>query len=175
MSRKDEILKAKADILFYEALRDGIIKAISESVGDEDYCYISSDDDIQCTKIMWGEHLFNAMRSIQEAEERLKLIEAEQEAAAPYALISDEDFDNLEWEHRKATDLVKELDGYTIANIEPIIDGFRNHNESDPIIGGIELYLTRSDREEIKIISLETEVIKLSEEEDGLKMNVAYH
>lgn len=175
MSRKDEILKAKADILFYEALRDGIIKAISESVGDEDYCYISSDDDIQCTKIMWGEHLFNAMRSIQEAEERLKLIEAEQEAAAPYALISDEDFDNLEWEHRKATDLVKELDGYTIANIEPIIDGFRNHDESDPIIGGIELYLTRSDREEIKIISLETEVIKLSEEEDGLKMNVAYY
>ena len=175
MSRKDEILKAKSDILFYEALRDGIIKAISESVGDEDYCYISSDDDIQCTKIMWGEHLFNAMRSIQEAEERLKLIEAEQEAAAPYALISDEDFDNLEWEHRKATDLVKELDGYTIANIEPIIDGFRNHDESDPIIGGIELYLTRSDREEIKIISLETEVIKLSEEEDGLKMNVAYY
>ena len=175
MSRNDEILKAKADIRFYEALRDGIIKAISESVGDEDYCYISSDDDIQCTKIMWGEHLFNAMRSIQEAEERLKLIEAEQEAAAPYALISDEDFDNLEWEHRKATDLVKELDGYTIANIEPIIDGFRNHDESDPIIGGIELYLTRSDREEIKIISLETEVIKLSEEEDGLKMNVAYY
>ena len=30
-------------------------------------------------------------------------------------MISDEDFDNLEWEHRKATDLVKELDGYTIA------------------------------------------------------------
>lgn len=175
MSRKDEILKAKADILFYEALRDGIIKAISESVGDEDYCYISSDDDIQCTKIMWGEHLFNAMRSIQEAEERLKKIESEQEAAAPFTMISDEDFDNLEWEHRKATDLVKELDGYTIANIEPIIDGFRNHDESDPIIGGIELYLTRPDREEIKIISLETEVIKLSEEEDGLKMNVAYY
>ena len=107
--------------------------------------------------------------------EIIKKIEAEQEAAAPYALISDEDFDNLEWEHRKATDLVKELDGYTIANIEPIIDGFRNHDESDPIIGGIELYLTRSDREEIKIISLETEVIKLSEEEDGLKMNVAYY
>ena len=175
MSRKDEILKAKADILFYEALRDGIIKAISESVGDEDYCYISSDDDIQCTKIMWGEHLLNVMRSCQESEERLKKIEAEQEAAVPFTLISDEDLDNLEWEHPKATDSVKELDGYTIADIEPIIDGFRNHDESDPIIGGIELYLTRSDREEIKIISLETEVIKLSEEEDGLKMNVAYY
>lgn len=175
MSIKDEMLKAKADVLFYEALKDGIIKAISESVGDKDYCYISSDDDIQCTKIMWGEHLLNVMRSCQEAEERLKKIEAEQEAAAPFTLISDEDFDNLEWEHRKATDLVKELDGYTIADIEPIIDGFRNHDESDPIIGGVDLYLTRSDREEIKIISLVTEVIKLSEEEDGLKMDVAYY
>ena len=88
--------------------------------------------------------------------------------------LSDEDFNNLKWERHQATELMKELQGYTVSGIEPMIDGFRNNSENDPVIGGIELYLTRSDSKQIKVISLFSEIFPLDDEEDTLKMDVAY-
>ena len=173
MNTTDEMLKAKADVLFYGALRDGIIKAISESVGDKDYCYLS-EDDIKCTKILWGEHLLSVMRSCQEAEERLRKCEAEKEAGTQFTLFSDEVFNSLTWETRRATDLPKEIDGYTIAGIEPIIDGFKDGGK-DMVIGGINLYLTCSGSEKIKVLRLETDIYDNNDETDSLQMAVAYH
>ena len=87
--------------------------------------------------------------------------------------LSDEDFNNLKWERRQATELMKELQGYTVSGIEPMIDGYKSDNET-AVIGGIDLYLTRSDSKQIKVISLFSEIFPLDDEEDTLKMDVAY-
>lgn len=88
--------------------------------------------------------------------------------------LSDEAFNNLKWEHRQATELMKELQGYTVSGIEPMIDGYKSDNET-PVIGGIDLYLTRSDSKQIKIISLFSELFPQDDDEDTLIMNVAYY
>lgn len=89
--------------------------------------------------------------------------------------LSEEDYNNLKWEHSRAADLMKELQGYNVSGVDPIIDGFRRNNKDDLIIGGVDLYLTRSGSNQIKIISLFTEIIPQDNEEDGLKMSIAYY
>lgn len=89
--------------------------------------------------------------------------------------LSEEDYNNLKWEHSRVADLMKELQGYNVSGVDPIIDGFRRNNKDDLIIGGVDLYLTRSGSNQIKIISLFTEIIPQDNEEDGLKMSIAYY
>lgn len=51
-------VEAKANMLFYEALQSGILKAISESVGDKDGHFsdghFSLSQVISDTEILWG-------------------------------------------------------------------------------------------------------------------------
>lgn len=84
IERLDEIsvarVEAKANMLFYEALQSGILKAISESVGDKDGHYPLRQV-IEDTEILWGKELRHVVRRRDEAEEYLRECEEEQENA----------------------------------------------------------------------------------------------
>ena len=73
-------VEAKANMLFYEALQSGILKAISESVGDKDG-HFSLSQVIADTEILWGAELRHVVRRRDEAEEYLRECEEEQENA----------------------------------------------------------------------------------------------
>lgn len=73
-------VEAKANVLFYEALQSGIVKAISESVGDKDGHYPLRQV-IEDTEILWGAELRHVVRRRDEAEEYLRECEEEQENA----------------------------------------------------------------------------------------------
>ena len=73
-------VEAKANILFYEALQSGILKAISESVGDKDG-HFPLRQVIEDTEILWGAELRHVVRRRDEAEEYLRECEEEQENA----------------------------------------------------------------------------------------------
>ena len=73
-------VEAKANMLFYEALRSGILKAISESVGDKDG-HFPLRQVIEDTEILWGAELRHVVRRRDEAEEYLGECEEEQENA----------------------------------------------------------------------------------------------
>ena len=73
-------VEAKANMLFYEALQSGILKAISESVGDKDG-HFPIRQVIADTEILWGEELRLVVRRRDEAEEYLRECEEEQENA----------------------------------------------------------------------------------------------
>ena len=71
-------VEAKANMLFYEALQSGILKAISESVGDKDG-HPPIRQVIADTEILWGEELRLVVRRRDEAEEYLRECEEEWE------------------------------------------------------------------------------------------------
>lgn len=71
-------VEAKANILFYEALQSGILKAISESVGDKGG-HPPIRQVIADTEILWGEELRLVVRRRDEAEEYLRECEEERE------------------------------------------------------------------------------------------------
>ena len=73
-------VEAKANMLFYEALQSGILKAISESVGDKDG-HFPIRQVIADTEILWGEELRHVVRRRDEAEKYLRESEEEQENA----------------------------------------------------------------------------------------------
>ena len=73
-------VEAKANMLFYEALRSGILKAISESVGDKDG-HFPLRQVIEDTEILWGAELRHVVRRRDEAEEYLRECEEEWENA----------------------------------------------------------------------------------------------
>lgn len=73
-------VEAKANVLFYEALQSGIVKAISESVGDKDGHYPLRQV-IEDTEILWGAELRHVVRRRDEAAEYLRECEEEQENA----------------------------------------------------------------------------------------------
>ena len=73
-------VEAKANMLFYEALQSGILKAISESVGDKDG-HFPIRQVIADTGILWGAELRHVVRRRDEAEEYLRECEEEQENA----------------------------------------------------------------------------------------------
>lgn len=73
-------VEAKANMLFYEALQSGILKAISESVGDKDG-HFPLRQVIEDTEILWGAELRHVARRRDEAEEYLRECEEEQEKA----------------------------------------------------------------------------------------------
>lgn len=84
IERLDDIsvarVEAKANMLFYEALQSGILKAISESVGDKDG-HFPLRQVIEDTEILWGAELRHVVRCRDEAEEYLRECEEEQENA----------------------------------------------------------------------------------------------
>ena len=84
IERLDEIsvarVEAKANMLFYEALQSGILKAISESVGDKDG-HFPLRQVIEDTEILWGAELRHVVRRRDEAEEYLSECEEERENA----------------------------------------------------------------------------------------------
>ena len=84
IERLDEIsvarVEAKANMLFYEALQSGILKAISESVGDKDG-HFPLRQVIEDTEILWGAELRHVVRRRDEAEEYLRKCEEERENA----------------------------------------------------------------------------------------------
>lgn len=84
IERLDDIstarVEAKANMLFYEALQSGILKAISESVGDKDGHYPLRKI-VEDTEILWGAELRHVVRRRDEAEEYLRECEEEQENA----------------------------------------------------------------------------------------------
>ena len=71
-------VEAKANMLFYEALQSGILKAISESVGDKDG-HFPLRQVIEDTEILWGAELRHVVRRRDEAEEYLRECEEERE------------------------------------------------------------------------------------------------
>ena len=73
-------VEAKANMLFYEALQSGILKAISESVGDKDG-HFQIRQVIADTEILWGAELRHVVRRRDEAEEYLRECEEEWENA----------------------------------------------------------------------------------------------
>lgn len=84
IERLDDInvsrVEAKANMLFYEALQSGILKAISESVGDKDGNFPIRQV-IADTEILWGAELRHVVRRRDEAEEYLRECEEERENA----------------------------------------------------------------------------------------------
>ena len=73
-------VEAKANMLFYEALQSGILKAISESVGDKDG-HFPLRQVIEDTETLWGAELRHVVRRRDEAEEYLRECEEERENA----------------------------------------------------------------------------------------------
>ena len=84
IERLDEIsvarVEAKANMLFYEALQSGILKAISESVGDKDG-HFPLRQVIEDTETLWGAELRHVVRCRDEAEAYLRECEEERENA----------------------------------------------------------------------------------------------
>lgn len=89
-------------------------------------------------------------------------------------LISDEDFNSLEWEKCDLSDLKSEFEGCQIAIIEPIVEGYRNSDISDPVIAGINIYLMRPNNSKIKIICFESRETETFEEDSFLISRAIY-
>lgn len=89
-------------------------------------------------------------------------------------LISDEDFNSLEWEKCDLSDLKSELEGCQIAIIEPIVEGYRNRDISDPVIAGINIYLMHPNDNKIKIICFESRETETFEEDSFLISRAIY-
>lgn len=72
--------EAKANVLFYEAIQDGILKAISASVGDDDG-HRPLEQIIEDSEALWGAELRSVVCRRDEAEQYLLECESLQESA----------------------------------------------------------------------------------------------